>query len=70
MMIHGKAEFGSVGRIENAEFRYTGQPKVMGRYPIHFHLNSEVYDSYVRWNVVHDSFARCVTIHGVSYLRV
>jgi hypothetical protein len=69
-MIHGKANMGAIGRIENAEFRYSGQPKILGRYPIHFHLNSEVYDSYVKGNSIHDSNARCITIHGVSYLRV
>ncbi len=38
-MIHGSGEMGAVGRIENAEFRNMGQPKIIGRYPIHFHLN-------------------------------
>lgn len=47
-----------------------GQPKIFGRYPIHFHLNGEMMDSYVRGNSIHDTYARCVTIHGTHYLRV
>ncbi len=42
MMMHGKAEGGLIGRIEFAEFRYVGQPAIIGRYPIHFHMNGEV----------------------------
>lgn len=33
-------------------------------------MNGECSQSYVRGNAVHDSFARVVTIHAVSYLRV
>jgi len=33
-------------------------------------LNGPVYDSYVKGNAIHDTFARCITIHGVHYLRV
>ena len=70
LMLHGKAEGGLIGRIEYAEFRLGGQPLIIGRYPIHFHMNGEVSQSYVRGNSVHDSMARCITIHGVHFLRV
>ena len=42
----------------------------MGRYPIHFHLNGEVHESFVEGNAIHHSHARMVTIHGVHYLRI
>ncbi|CAD8161606.1 unnamed protein product [Paramecium octaurelia] len=64
------AEKGTVGKIQYAEFRHGGQPRIIGRYPVHFHLNGEVDDSYVIGNSIHDSYARCLTIHGVHYLKV
>jgi hypothetical protein len=42
----------------------------MGRYPIHFHMNGDVTESYVRGNSVHRSYARVTTLHAVSYLTV
>lgn len=42
----------------------------MGRYPIHFHMNGDVSNSYVRGNAVHNSYARVTTIHAVSFLTV
>lgn len=33
-------------------------------------MNGDVYDSYAIGNSIHDSYARCVTIHGVHYLTV
>jgi hypothetical protein len=70
MFVMGMGEMGAMARVENAEFRNVGQPAIKGRYPIHFHLVGPVYDSYVRSNAIHDSFARAITIHGVHYLRV
>jgi hypothetical protein len=70
MMLHGKMSSGLKGRIRYAEFRQVGQPRIIGRYPIHFHMNGEMTDSYVIGNSIHDSFARCITIHGTHFLRV
>ena len=70
MMIHGMSNSNTVARIEYAEFAYCGQPIILGRYPIHFHMNGDVTGSYARGNSVHDSFARVCTIHGVSNLLV
>lgn len=69
-MIHGSADSGSMGRISYAEFRNVGQQSIIGRYPIHFHLNGVMQQSYVEGNSIHDSHARIITIHGVHYLRV
>ena len=53
-----------------SEFTHCGQPQVMGRYCIHFHMAGYVPTSFVRGNAVHDSFARVTTIHGVHFLTV
>lgn len=42
----------------------------MGRYPIHFHMDGKVHDSYVKNNVFLNSVNRGTTLHGVEYLRI
>ncbi len=69
-MIHGTEAAGTIGRIEFAEFFQVGQPKILGRYPIHFHMTGAMFNSYIIGNAVHDSYARTTTLHGVHYLRV
>ena len=66
-MMHGE---GSVGRISYTEFRRMGIPKIMGRYPIHYHLVVDASESYAIGNSIHDCFARMITIHGTHYLTV
>jgi hypothetical protein len=58
------------GRVAYSEFTHCGQPQILGRYCIHFHMANEVPTSFVRGNAVHESFARVVTIHGVFQLLV
>ncbi|MCP4306715.1 MAG: transmembrane domain-containing protein [bacterium] len=55
---------GSTGRISNVEFEHMGQAGLMGRYPVHFHMAGDMTGSYVRSSSIHDSFQRCVTVHG------
>ena len=66
-MMHGE---GAIGRISYTEFTEMGQPKILGRYPIHFHLVGDASASYAVGNSVHDTFARVLTIHGTHYLKV
>lgn len=70
IMMHGPSEQGLVGHIAYTEVTQCGQPAIVGRYCIHFHMNGDVTDSYVIGNSVHDSFARILTLHGVHYLTV
>ena len=70
LMMAGSAENGLVANIAYTEFFNCGQPRIIGRYCIHFHMNGDVSDSYVRGNAVHDSMARVVTLHGVHFLTV
>lgn len=58
------------GHVAYSEFTHCGQPQILGRYCIHFHMAGDVPTSYVRGNAVHESFARVVTIHGVHQLLV
>ncbi|MGQ0548361.1 MAG: G8 domain-containing protein [Armatimonadota bacterium] len=55
---------GSVARIQWAEFHRMGQKKILGRYPVHFHMAGDASGSYVRYASIHHSFNRCFTIHG------
>ena len=70
LMLHRGPRDKVVGRIEYTEFTHVGQAFRLGRYPIHFHLNGDVSDSYVRGNGIHHTFNRAVTIHAVDYLLV
>ena len=75
IMIHGP-EFATpdrtfvIGRFEYIEVTHAGQAFRLGRYPIHFHLNGNVSDSYVRGCAIHHTFNRAVTIHAVDNLLV
>ncbi len=55
---------GSLARIQWTEFFRMGQKKQLGRYAVHFHMAGDASGSYVRYNSIHHSFNRCLTIHG------
>jgi len=68
--LHGYAN----AHIENVELRKVGQQTDNGRYPVHFHLCLDKIESaaqpYIKGNAIHDSFARCTTIHGTHGVLV
>jgi cell migration-inducing and hyaluronan-binding protein len=48
-----------------------GQNLELARYPIHWHLVGDTgKGQYVRNAAIHDTFNRCVTVHGTNFLRV
>ena len=51
-----------------------GQQTDDGRYPIHFHMCFDKKETaaqpYVKGCSIHDTFARCVTIHGSHGIKV
>lgn len=50
--------------IEGVEFSNMGQDQI-ARYPVHFHMCGVVpAGTYVRYNSIHDTNFRCITIHG------
>ena len=67
---HLMAMKGSTVRISHTEFDRMGQRGRQGRYPVHFHLAGDASGSYLRGSSIHDSFNRCVTIHGAHNLEI
>lgn len=59
---------GSTARIEGAELAAMGQRKALRRYPVHFHMDGDASGSYLKRTTVHDSFNRCVVVHGTHGL--
>lgn len=61
---------GAEARIEGVELVHMGQRNALRRYPVHFHMDGNAPDSYLKSSSIHHSFNRCVTIHGTNRLRV
>ena len=57
--------------VEGVELHRMGQHMELARYPIHWHLVGDGGDGqYVRNAAIHDTFNRCVTVHGTNDLRI
>jgi len=57
--------------VEGVELHRMGQHLELARYPIHWHLVGDGgKGQYVKNAAIHDSFNRCVTVHGSNDLRV
>ena len=57
--------------IEGIELNRMGQHLELARYPIHWHLVGDGgKGQYVKNSSIHDTFNRCVTVHGSNDLRV
>ena len=56
--------------VEGVEFNRMGQHMTLARYPIHWHLNGDGKGQYIRNSAIHDTFNRCVTVHGTNNVRV
>lgn len=67
---HIMAMKGSVMRIEGVELKRMGQKLgnrgVSGRYPLHYHIPGDVIGSYVKNTSIHNTYNRCITIHGTD----
>ncbi|HYP24401.1 MAG TPA: G8 domain-containing protein [Actinomycetota bacterium] len=61
---------GSTARIEGVELARMGQRKALRRYPVHFHMDGDADGSYLKRSTIHDSFNRCVVVHGTHDLVV
>ena len=70
ILIHAPGDNTNIGRISNVQFQNVGQFGQLGRYPVHFHMDGKVHDSYVMNNVFLNSVNRGTTLHGVQYLRI
>ena len=56
--------------VESVEFQRMGQNLTLARYPIHWHLMGDAKGQYIRNAAIHDTYNRCVTVHGTNFLRV
>jgi cell migration-inducing and hyaluronan-binding protein len=56
--------------VEGVEFHRMGQNLTLARYPIHWHLIGDAKGQYIRNAAIHDTYNRCVTVHGTNFLRV
>jgi cell migration-inducing and hyaluronan-binding protein len=56
--------------VAGIELTRMGQHLTLARYPIHWHLNGDVEGQYIRNSAIHDTFSRCVTVHGTDNLLV
>src|SRR5687768_7964222 len=56
--------------VAGVEFNRMGQHLTLARYPIHWHLAGDAKGQYIRNASIHDTYSRCVTVHGTNFLRV
>src|SRR4051812_22942771 len=56
--------------VEGVEFNRMGQNLTLARYPIHWHLVGDAKGQYIRNAAIHDTYNRCVTVHGTNFLHV
>jgi cell migration-inducing and hyaluronan-binding protein len=56
--------------VEGVEFNRMGQNLTLARYPIHWHLVGDAKGQYIRNSAIHDTYNRCVTVHGTNNLQV
>ena len=56
--------------VSGVEFNRMGQNMHLARYPIHWHLVGDGKGQYIRNSAIHDTYSRCVTVHGTNEVRV
>jgi len=56
--------------VEGVELNRMGQNLTLARYPIHWHLVGEGKGQYIRNAAIHDTYNRCVTVHGTNNLQI
>ena len=56
--------------VEGVELNRMGQNLTLARYPIHWHLVGDAKGQYIRNAAIHDTYNRCVTVHGTNDLQV
>ncbi len=67
---HIMAMSGSEMYVDSVELSRMGQHLTLARYPIHWHLIGEGQGQYIRNAAIHDTYSRCVTVHGTNDLLV
>lgn len=67
---HIMAMVGSKMNVSGVELSRMGQHLQLARYPIHWHILGEGAGQYIRNSAIHDTYSRCVTVHGTNNLRI
>jgi hypothetical protein len=67
---HIMAMAGSRMYVSGVELNRMGQNMHLARYPIHWHIGGEGQGQYVENSSIHDTYSRCVTVHGTNNVRV
>src|SRR5215468_1217406 len=67
---HIMAMIGSKMFIDGVELNRMGQNMHLARYPVHWHLLGDAQGQYIKNSAVHDTYSRCVTVHGTNYLGI
>jgi cell migration-inducing and hyaluronan-binding protein len=56
--------------VEGVELNRMGQNMHLARYPIHWHLVGDAQGQYIKNSAIHDTYSRCVTVHGTNFLDI
>src|SRR5271156_6344154 len=68
---HIMAMLGSRMYVDGVELNRMGQNMHLARYPIHWHLVGDGgQGQYIKNSAIHDTYNRCVTVHGTNFLHV
>ncbi len=67
---HIMAMPGSQVHVSGVELSRMGQYIHLARYPMHWHLIGEGRGQYIENSSIHDTYSRCVTVHGTNDVRV
>lgn len=61
---------GAFAYIDGVEFFRMGRMGEMARYPFHWHRAGNVKGQFIRNSSIHESFQRCITVHGTMQAQV
>jgi cell migration-inducing and hyaluronan-binding protein len=67
---HIMAMVGSKMFVDGVELNRMGQNMHLARYPIHWHLLGDADGQYIKNSAIHDTYSRCVTVHGTNDLDI
>jgi len=67
---HIMAMAGAKMFVSGVELNRMGQNMHLARYPLHWHIDGDAPGQYVENSSIHDTYSRCVTIHGTNDVRV
>jgi|GEM_PF-127336 len=67
---HIMAMAGSRMYISSIELNRMGQNMHLARYPVHWHILGDGDGQYIENSSIHDTYSRCVTVHGTNNLRI